>query len=71
MAAPPLNRFYERSYISGEIPNTWNNLIEYLQNPQRIEPNTVMPNLGVSNAEARAIAAYLYHQPTLVDWIRR
>jgi cytochrome c len=71
LAAPPLDRFYERSYISGEIPNTSDNLIKYLQNPQQVEPNTVMPNLGISDAEARAIAAYLYHQPTFVDWIRR
>jgi len=71
MAAPPLNRFYERSYISGEVPNTWDNLIEYIQHPQEIEPGTVMPDLGVTEAEAREIAAYLYHQPTLIDWIRR
>jgi len=71
MAAPPLNRFYERSYISGEIPNTWDNLIKYIQDPQAIEPGTVMPNLGVKEEEAHEIAAYLYHQPTLSDWIRR
>jgi cytochrome c2 len=71
MVAPPLNRFYERSYISGEIPNTWDNLIEYLRDPQKIEPGTVMPNLGISEDEARDIAAYLYHQQTPIDWIRR
>jgi cytochrome c2 len=71
MAAPPLNKFYERSYISGEVPNTWDNLIQYIQHPQDIEPGTVMPDLGVKAEEAREIAAYLYHQPTLIDWIRR
>jgi cytochrome c len=71
MAAPPLNRFYERSYISGEVPNTWDNLIRYIQHPQDIEPGTVMPDLGVQEEEAREIAAYLYHQPTVIDWIRR
>lgn len=71
MAAPPLNKFYERSYVSGEVPNTWDNLIKYIQHPQDIEPGTVMPDLGVKEEEAREIAAYLYHQPTLIDWIRR
>lgn len=71
MAAPPLNRFYERTYISGQIPNTLDNLIKYIQDPEGIEPGTVMPDLGVTEAEARAIASYLYHQPTILDWIRR
>jgi len=71
MAAPPLNQFYERSYISGEVPNTWDNLIKYIQHPQAIEPATVMPDLGVKEEEAREIAAYLYHQPALIDSIRR
>ena len=71
MAAPPLNRFYERSYISGEVPNTWDNLIKYIQHPQDIEPGTVMPDLGVKDEEAREIVAYLYHKPTLIDWLRR
>ena len=71
MVAPPLDHFYERTYIAGEVPNTWNNLIKYIEHPQDIEPNTVMPDLGVTDDEARDIAAYLYHQPTILDWIRR
>ena len=71
MVAPPLNNFYERTYIGGQILNTWDNLINYIQDPEHIEPGTVMPDLGVKDSEARAIAAYLYHQPTILDWIRR
>jgi cytochrome c len=71
MVGPPLDRFYERTYIGGEIPNTFDNLVEYIQDPEHIEPGTVMPDLGVTEAEAREIAAYLYHQPTILDWIRR
>lgn len=70
-AAPPLDDFYERGYISGEIPNTWDNLIKYLQDPQKIEPGTIMPNLGITKDEARDIAAYLYHQPTIIERIIR
>jgi cytochrome c1 len=63
MAGPPLERFYERSYIAGELPNTPDNLVKWIQNPQQVEPGTVMPNLGVTEAEAHDIAAYLYSRP--------
>jgi len=62
MAAPPLNCFYERTYIAGRLPNTWENLTKWIQNPQLVEPGTAMPNLGVSQAQADNIAAYLYHR---------
>jgi cytochrome c len=68
---PPLNDFYQRAYIAGHLPNTLNNLIAWIQNPQRIEPGTAMPNLGVSESDASNIAAYLYHQPDLLDFLRR
>jgi cytochrome c len=64
MAAPPLNCFYQRSYIAGRLPNTDENLIQWIQNPQRIEPGNAMPDLGVTEDEAHDMAAYLYHQPS-------
>ena len=63
MAGPPLNCFYERTYIAGRLSNTRGNLTKWIQNPQLIDPGTAMPNLGVSQKEADDIAAYLYHQP--------
>jgi cytochrome c len=33
-----------------------------LRNPQSIEPGTIMPDLGLSESEARDIAAYLYSE---------
>jgi cytochrome c len=69
MAGPPLSQFYQRSYIAGRLPNTEENLVKWIQDPQRIEPGTAMPNLGVTEDEARTIAAYLYHQPALTDRI--
>jgi cytochrome c1 len=68
-AAPPLDRFYERSYIAGRLPNTRDNLIHWIKNPQEIDPGNAMPNLGVSASDASEIAAYLYHQPSLGDFI--
>lgn len=60
MVGPPLDRFYARSYIAGQFPNTWDNLIAWIQNPQQMKPGTAMPNLGVTEDEALDIAAYLY-----------
>ena len=60
MVGPPLNAFSRRSYIAGEVPNTAAYLIRWIEVPQSIEPGTDMPNLGVTEREARNIAAYLY-----------
>jgi len=69
MAGPPLEYFYQRTYIAGRLPNTWDNLTHWIQDPQGIEPGTAMPNLGVSENEAHDIAAYLYHKITINDFI--
>jgi cytochrome c1 len=72
-AAPPLDRFYQRTYIAGRLSNTEENLMLWIQNPQQIDPGNAMPDLGVTQEEARDIAAYLYdyHPPTLGDLFRR
>jgi cytochrome c2 len=69
--APPLSDFYQRTYIAGRIPNTLDNLIAWIQNPQAIEPGTAMPNLDVNASDARYIAAYLYHRSNPLDLLRR
>jgi cytochrome c len=60
-AGPPLEGFGKRSYIAGSIPNLAPNLVQWLVNPPAMKPGTMMPNLGVSEAEARHMAAYLYN----------
>ncbi len=60
MVGPPLTKFAHRSYIAGEAPNDVRTLIRWIMSPRSIEPGTAMPALGVSEAEARDIAAYLY-----------
>jgi cytochrome c1 len=67
MAAPPLDHFYERTYIAGRLANTWANLMQWIQAPQSVDPDTAMPDLGVSEVEARDIAAYLYYEPSLIE----
>ena len=56
---PPLTGFGDRRYIAGEVANTGSNLVRWIMDPQSIEPTTVMPDAGVTEREARNIAAYL------------
>lgn len=60
LVGPPLRGFATRGYIAGELPNTPDHLVAWIEAPQAIEPGTAMPNLGVPRNHARHIAAYLY-----------
>jgi cytochrome c len=60
LVGPPLTAFARRTYIAGEVPNNVANIVRWITVPQAIEPGTAMPNLGVSDGQARDIAAYLY-----------
>ena len=57
---PQLAGFSEQMYVAGRLPNTPPNLVFWIRHPQRVDPQTAMPDLGVSEEEARDIAAYLY-----------
>ena len=57
---PPLTNFGDRTFIAGRLRNEPDNLILWIQHPQRVQPGTAMPELGVTDADARHIAAYLY-----------
>ena len=57
---PPLGGVAERAYLVGGLRNEPAALVSWIRFPQRVEPGTVMPNLGVSEGDARDIAAYLY-----------
>lgn len=60
LVGPPLMLFARRTYVGGEVPNTPANLIRWIRNPPAIEPATAMPALGLSEQQARDVAAYLY-----------
>jgi len=57
---PPLERMATRQFIAGVIANNPENMVKWLREPQKIHPGTAMPDLGVSERDARDIAAYLY-----------
>lgn len=56
---PSLHGFANRRVIAGQLPNTPANIARWVQDPQAIDPGNVMPTLGVSDADAAAIAAFL------------
>ena len=57
---PPLAGIAERTMLAGRVPNTPQDMIAWIQDPQAIEPGTAMPNLRVDERSARDMAAYLY-----------
>jgi cytochrome c1 len=60
LVGPSLDHFGSHSYIAGQYPNVPENLVAWIENPQMMVPGNAMPNLAVSDASARDIAAYLY-----------
>jgi mono/diheme cytochrome c family protein len=57
---PPLNGIATRRYIGGIIANNPENMVRWLMDPQQFDPLSAMPALGVSDKDARDIAAFLY-----------
>ena len=60
LTAPPLIGISQRSYLAGMLENTPENLERWIQHPRQVNPHTAMPEQGVSEQDARDIAAYLY-----------
>jgi len=56
---PPLRQIAGRVYIGGVLTNRPDNLVRWIVNPRAISPKTAMPVTGISEAEARHVAAYL------------
>jgi cytochrome c oxidase subunit II len=58
--APDLTHFASRhTFAGGLLPSTPEHLTAWLLDPARVKPGVKMPNLGLSEADARAVATYL------------
>jgi cytochrome c len=57
---PKLQDIQQQVYIGGVLPNTAENMIRWIMEPQRFSPESAMPDLDVPEQEARHIAAYLF-----------
>jgi cytochrome c2 len=57
---PPLAGVARRTYLAGHVSNTPQDMMRWIQHPQQLEKGTAMPEMNVSDSDARDIAAYLY-----------
>ena len=57
---PPLKAIGSQALLAGRQPNDPSHLIAWVQHPQAVEPGVGMPELGLSDGQARDVAAYLY-----------
>jgi cytochrome c oxidase assembly factor CtaG/cytochrome c2 len=56
---PSLAQLAGRGYVAGR-PNAPDQLMAWIRHPQKLRPGTPMPEMAVTESDARHIAAYLY-----------
>ena len=59
LVGPPLTMMGRRIYIAGVLRNTPDNMMRWIRDPQKIVPGNAMPEMGITEAEARDLAAFL------------
>jgi cytochrome c oxidase subunit II len=60
LIGPNLANIGSRRYIAaGTLPNTEDNLTHWIQHPWSVKHGVLMPELGLSETDARTLAAYL------------
>ena len=57
---PSLRGLAGRATLAGRYSNSPAALEAWIQHPQALQPGNIMPDVGVSDADARDLAAYLY-----------
>ncbi|WP_420129396.1 c-type cytochrome [Longimicrobium sp.] len=60
LVGPPLEGIAGRMYIAGVLTNTPQHMMRWIMDPPAVDSATAMPNVGVTEKDARDIAAYLY-----------
>ena len=60
LVGPPLDHMGKRIFIAGLLRNTPANMMTWLRDPQAVVPGNAMPDMGLSEEQARHITAYLY-----------
>ena len=63
LVGPPLRGIARRAYLAGTFSNTPENMIRWIRSPRQLDPDTLMPELGVSQEDGRDLAAFLYTLP--------
>jgi mono/diheme cytochrome c family protein len=62
LVGTPLSNIKRRVYVGGVAFNSPQNLVRWIVSPQTFSEHSAMPATGISEAEARDVAAYLYAQ---------
>jgi cytochrome c2 len=57
---PSLKGIARQQIIAGKLPNSPGNMVRWLMHPQKIWPGNAMPEMGLTQDQARKIAAYLF-----------
>jgi cytochrome c len=57
---PPLNGIARRAILAGRVANTPEQMAYWIRFPRQVDPGTLMPELGISETEARDLTAFLY-----------
>lgn len=57
---PSLAHFPRRAYVAGRFENSPEVVVRWVLDPPAMKPATAMPALGLSEAQARDVVAYLY-----------
>ncbi|MCB8837142.1 cytochrome c family protein [Aurantimonas sp. VKM B-3413] len=60
LVGPPLNHMGHRIFIAGLLRNTPDNMVAWLRDPQEVVPGNAMPDMGLSESQAKNVTAYLY-----------
>lgn len=60
VVGPPLRGMAKRAFIAGQLPNKPEVLVAFLRDPPALVGLTGMPDVGLTAAQARDVAAYLY-----------
>jgi len=57
---PELGGLARRTFVAGVVPNTVDNLVRFIVDPQSVDEKSAMPVTGINGEQARDVAAYLY-----------
>ena len=60
IVGPPLEEFGRRQFIAGFLPNQPSLLARWVREAPSLVPETGMPDMPLSEEQARDVAAYLY-----------
>lgn len=60
MVGPDLNDVARRPFIGGVVEHTAQNLVDWIVDPHQFDEKSAMPRTGITEEEARDVAAYLY-----------